>query len=282
MNPKEKILRTELVSAGAALLCCLLLCIACFLLAGLPSASLILLAAALPLSLVILPCALTWYSGRFCWAAPIFLTLGFILIPSYFLRGYFLEIGLAGLASGLFAAAVQGFHLAARREMPCTAWAAYGGLTVLYLFVSLLDLLHDALFTGGPMAGIWIAATVCCLGITLLVFRAGRRVTFYPAAWMVVLFALQFGMTYWTLPLRAVEARQDHKPMLSDLRESGAIEQDADVVMFLYRDEYYNPDSEKKNLAEVIVAKQRNGATGSVELVWLGQYTKFANKERVM
>ena len=59
-------------------------------------------------------------------------------------------------------------------------------------------------------------------------------------------------------------------------------EQDAAVVMFLYRDEYYNPDSEKKNLAEVIVAKQRNGATGSVELVWLGQYTKFANKERVM
>ena len=81
---------------------------------------------------------------------------------------------------------------------------------------------------------------------------------------------------------RAVEARQDHKPMLSDLRESGAIEQDADVVMFLYRDEYYNPDTEKKNLAEVIVAKQRNGSTGSVELVWLGQYTKFANKERVM
>ncbi|MBQ9155325.1 MAG: replicative DNA helicase [Eubacterium sp.] len=81
---------------------------------------------------------------------------------------------------------------------------------------------------------------------------------------------------------RAVEARQDHKPMLSDLRESGAIEQDADVVMFLYRDEYYNPDTEKKNLAEVIVAKQRNGATGSIELVWLGQYTKFANKERAM
>ena len=75
---------------------------------------------------------------------------------------------------------------------------------------------------------------------------------------------------------RAVEARQDHRPMLSDLRESGAIEQDADVVMFLYRDEYYNPDTEKKNIAEVIVAKQRNGATGSIELVWLGQYTKFA------
>ena len=81
---------------------------------------------------------------------------------------------------------------------------------------------------------------------------------------------------------RAVEARQDHKPMLSDLRESGAIEQDADVVMFLYRDEYYNPDSEKKGLAEVIVAKQRNGSTGSIELVWLGQYTKFANKETTM
>ena len=80
---------------------------------------------------------------------------------------------------------------------------------------------------------------------------------------------------------RAVEARQDHRPMLSDLRESGAIEQDADVVMFLYRDEYYNPDTEKQNIAEVIVAKQRNGATGSIELVWLGQYTKFANKERI-
>ncbi len=79
---------------------------------------------------------------------------------------------------------------------------------------------------------------------------------------------------------RAVEARQDHKPMLSDLRESGAIEQDADVLMFLYRDEYYNPDTEKKRMAEVIVAKQRNGATGTVDLVWLGEYTKFANMER--
>ena len=79
---------------------------------------------------------------------------------------------------------------------------------------------------------------------------------------------------------RAVEARQDHRPMLSDLRESGAIEQDADVVMFLYRDEYYNSDTDRKNIAEVIVAKQRNGDTGSTELVWLGKYTKFANKER--
>jgi len=78
---------------------------------------------------------------------------------------------------------------------------------------------------------------------------------------------------------RAPEARTDHRPMLSDLRESGAIEQDADVVMFLYRDEYYNPDSEDKNIAEVIIAKQRNGPTGVVKLAWLGQYTKFANLE---
>lgn len=79
---------------------------------------------------------------------------------------------------------------------------------------------------------------------------------------------------------RACEARADHRPMLSDLRESGAIEQDADVVMFLYRDEYYHPDSDKKNIGEVIIAKQRNGPTGTVELVWLGQYTKFVNKDR--
>jgi len=79
---------------------------------------------------------------------------------------------------------------------------------------------------------------------------------------------------------RAPEARTDHRPMLSDLRESGAIEQDADLVVFLYRDEYYNPDTEKKNIAELIIAKQRNGPTGTVELVWLGQFTKFVNYER--
>ncbi len=79
---------------------------------------------------------------------------------------------------------------------------------------------------------------------------------------------------------RAPEMRADHRPILSDLRESGAIEQDADVVMFLYRDEYYHPDSEKKNIGEVIIAKQRNGPTGNVELVWLGQFTKFVNKEK--
>ena len=78
---------------------------------------------------------------------------------------------------------------------------------------------------------------------------------------------------------RAVESRPDKRPMLSDLRESGAIEQDADIVMFIYRDEYYNPDSEKKGVAEVIVAKQRSGATGPVELAWLSQYTKFGNLE---
>ena len=76
---------------------------------------------------------------------------------------------------------------------------------------------------------------------------------------------------------RAVEQRPDHRPMLSDLRESGAIEQDADVVMFLYRDDYYNKDTDKKNIAEVIIAKQRNGPIGTVELVWLPNYTKFAN-----
>ena len=79
---------------------------------------------------------------------------------------------------------------------------------------------------------------------------------------------------------RAVEARQDHKPMLSDLRESGAIEQDADVVMFIYRDDYYNKDSENKGIAEIIIAKQRNGPIGTVNLVWLPQYTKFANMEK--
>ena len=77
---------------------------------------------------------------------------------------------------------------------------------------------------------------------------------------------------------RACEARSDHRPMLSDLRESGAIEQDADLVAFLYRDEYYFLEkTEKKNMAELIIAKQRNGPTGTVNLTWLGQYTKFAN-----
>lgn len=78
---------------------------------------------------------------------------------------------------------------------------------------------------------------------------------------------------------RAVEQRPEKKPLLSDLRESGAIEQDADVVMFLYRDEYYNPDTEEKGVAEVIIAKQRSGYTGSVKLAWLSQYTKFGNLE---
>ena len=79
---------------------------------------------------------------------------------------------------------------------------------------------------------------------------------------------------------RAVEQRPDHRPMLSDLRESGAIEQDADVVMFTYRDDYYNKDTDKKGIAEIIIAKQRNGPIGTVELVWLPDYTKFANMER--
>ena len=76
---------------------------------------------------------------------------------------------------------------------------------------------------------------------------------------------------------RACEQRADHRPMLSDLRESGAIEQDADLVAFLYRDEYYNPETERKNIAELIIAKQRNGPTGTIELSWMGQYTKFSS-----
>lgn len=80
---------------------------------------------------------------------------------------------------------------------------------------------------------------------------------------------------------RAVEARDDHKPRMSDLRESGSIEQDADVVMFIYRDEYYHPDTTTKpGTAEIIIGKQRSGATGSIDLAWIGKYTKFANKER--
>ena len=79
---------------------------------------------------------------------------------------------------------------------------------------------------------------------------------------------------------RAPEQRADHRPMLSDLRESGSIEQDADIVMFLYRDEYYNPDTERKNIGEVIVAKNRHGETGTVELVWFGEIQKLADKIR--
>lgn len=81
---------------------------------------------------------------------------------------------------------------------------------------------------------------------------------------------------------RAPEQRTDHRPILSDLRESGSIEQDADIVMFLYRDEYYNPETtEKPNICEVNIAKQRSGPTGSIELTWLGKYTRFVDKSRI-
>lgn len=79
---------------------------------------------------------------------------------------------------------------------------------------------------------------------------------------------------------RACETRPDHRPMLSDLRESGAIEQDADVVMFLYRDDYYNKDTDTPNIAEVIIAKQRNGPIGTIQLMWRPELTKFANLAR--
>ncbi|MDO5549049.1 MAG: replicative DNA helicase [Eubacteriales bacterium] len=80
---------------------------------------------------------------------------------------------------------------------------------------------------------------------------------------------------------RAVEKREDKHPLLSDLRESGAIEQDADIVLFIYRDDYYDDESENKNIAEIIIAKNRHGSTGSLQLQWVGQYTTFSNPDRI-
>ena len=80
---------------------------------------------------------------------------------------------------------------------------------------------------------------------------------------------------------RASEQRSDKRPMLSDLRESGAIEQDADIVMFIYRDDYYDDESENKNIAEIIIAKNRHGETNDVNMIWDGQYTRFTDVEYV-
>ena len=79
---------------------------------------------------------------------------------------------------------------------------------------------------------------------------------------------------------RSPEQRDDHRPMLADLRESGSIEQDADMVFFIYRDEVYNKETDKNNVAEIIVAKNRAGSLGTIELLWLGQYTKFVNLDK--
>ena len=193
---QKKILRTELVAAGAALLCCLLLYGAAALIQTSPDISLLVLAALMPLAFAILPCALSWYGGRVCWTAPAILAVGVVLVSSVTMDGVAQEFLLAGALSGALAAAAEGLGLAARRGMPRTGWWAYAGLTMVYLFAGLLE----GLLPAGAMAGIWVVTVACCLGITLLVFRVGRRVTFYPAAWMVVLFALQLGMTCWTLP----------------------------------------------------------------------------------
>lgn len=79
---------------------------------------------------------------------------------------------------------------------------------------------------------------------------------------------------------RGVEQRQDKRPMMSDIRESGSIEQDADIVAFLYRDDYYDKESENKNIIEIIIAKQRNGPVGTVSLAFVKEYNKFVNLER--
>src|SRR5918995_1761008 len=127
-------------------------------------------------------------------------------------------------------------------------------------------------------APIWIDDTA---GVTLMEIRAkGRRL----ASQLNVAGEMPLSLVVPSLAIaqltRAEKTRHDKRPLLSDLRDSGAIEQDADMVMFLYRDEYYNSDSDDKGIAEVIVGKHRNGPTGKVQLAWMEQYTKFASLAR--
>lgn len=199
MNSRLNPWRLEIIALAGALLCCLFLYAAGRMIVlgyGLLEWGAVLLVLAAPLAIVALSCSLSWYSGRFCWAAPIALAVGGAFVPYFVFNGFVIQLSLAGIAYGVFAAAAEGFCLLARREMPRTGWWAYFGLAAVHLVACLFD----GVLSTGMLAGIWAADVVCCLAITLLVFRAGRRVTFYPAAWMVMLFVLQFGMTYWTLP----------------------------------------------------------------------------------
>ena len=201
MNSRLNAWRLEIIALAGALLCCLCLYAAGRMIVlgyGLLEWGAVLLVLVAPLAIVALSCSLSWYSGRFCWAAPIALAVGGAFVPYFVFNGFVIQLSLAGIACGVFAAAAEGFCLLARREMPRTGWWAYFGLAAVHLVACLLST--------GMLAGIWAADVVCCLAITLLVFRAGRRATFYPAAWTLLLFAPQLGMVAGTLPFHLAQA----------------------------------------------------------------------------